>query len=66
MDILRFSPMSLVGRLRLGNFYLTYLQTNRNKFTDYEKITAIMAEKWAGAEALTKRGTFLRKIRRRS
>src|SRR5574341_701527 len=57
MDILRFSPMSLVGRLRLGlsTFYLTYLQTNRNKFTDYEKITAASwLKKWAGAEAWDK------------
>lgn len=57
MDILRFSPMSLVGRLRLGlsTFYLTYLQTDRNKFTDYEKITAASwLKKWAGAEAWDK------------
>jgi protoporphyrinogen oxidase len=57
MDILRFSPMSLAGRLRLGlsTFYLTYLQTDRNKFTDYEKITAASwLKKWAGAEAWDK------------
>lgn len=57
MDILRFSPMSLIGRLRLGlsTFYLTYVQTNRNKFYDYEKITAAKwLKKWAGAEAWDK------------
>ncbi len=57
MDVLRFTPMSLIGRLRLGasTFYLSYLQTNRNKFYDYEKITAAAwLKKWAGAEAWDK------------
>jgi len=57
MDVLRFKPMSLIGRLRLGasTFYLSYLQTNRNKFYDYEKITAAAwLKKWAGAEAWDK------------
>ncbi len=57
MDILRFAPMSLVGRLRLGltTFYLSYLQTNRNKFYDYEKITAAAwLKKFAGREAWDK------------
>ncbi len=57
IDILRFSPMSLVGRLRLGlsTFYLTYLQTNRNKFYDYERITAASwLKRWAGADAWDK------------
>lgn len=57
MDVLRFTPMSLIGRLRLGasTFYLSYLQTNRNKFHDYEKITAAAwLKKWAGAEAWDK------------
>ncbi len=57
MDILRFAPLSLVGRLRLGlsTFYLTYLQTDRNKFYDYEKITAAdWLRKFAGAEAWEK------------
>jgi len=56
-DILSFAPMSLIGRLRLGasTAYLTYLQTNRNKFYDYEKITAASwLKKWAGAEAWDK------------
>ncbi len=57
MDVLRFTPMSLIGRLRLGasTFYLSYLQTNRNQFYDYEKITAAAwLKKWAGAEAWDK------------
>jgi protoporphyrinogen oxidase len=57
MDVLRFTPMSLLGRLRLGasTFYLSYLQTNRNKFYDYEKVTAAAwLKKWAGAEAWDK------------
>jgi protoporphyrinogen oxidase len=50
-----FTHVVVGGSPRLSTFYLTYLQTNRNKFTDYEKITAASwLKRWAGVEAWDK------------
>ncbi len=54
MDILQFKPMPLIDRIRLGLTTL-YLQTRKNKISDYEKITAAMwLKKYAGAQAWDK------------
>ena len=54
MDILRFTPMPLIDRIRLG-LTTFYLQTRRNKVAEYEKITAAAwLKKYAGREAWDK------------
>ncbi len=54
MDLLSFTPLSLVGRMRLGLTTL-YLQKAKNKLSDYEKITAAAwLKKYAGQEAWDK------------
>lgn len=53
-DVLSFSPMPFVDRLRLG-LTTFYLQKARNKLADYEKITAASwLKKYAGPEAWDK------------
>ena len=54
MDILSFSPLPFVDRLRLG-LSAFYLQKARNKLADYEKITAASwLRKYAGQQAWDK------------
>lgn len=54
MDLLRFSPLPLVDRLRLG-LSTFYLQKARNKLADYEQITAAAwLKKYAGQQAWDK------------
>ena len=54
MDILSFSPLPFVDRLRLG-LTAFYLQKARNKLADYEKITAASwLRKYAGQQAWDK------------
>ncbi len=54
MDLMRFTPLSLPGRVRLGLSTL-YLQKVQNKLSDYEKITAATwLKQYAGQEAWDK------------
>jgi protoporphyrinogen oxidase len=54
LDIMRFTPMPLLDRVRLG-ITTYYLQTRRNKVTEYEKIpAATWLKKYAGREAWDK------------
>jgi protoporphyrinogen oxidase len=54
MDIMRFTPMPLLDRVRLG-LTTFYLQSRRNKVAEYEKITAAAwLKKFAGREAWEK------------
>ncbi len=54
MDLLQFTPLPLIDRLRLGASTL-YLQTRRNKLAAYERITAASwLKKYAGAQAWDK------------
>ncbi|MBI3537101.1 MAG: NAD(P)/FAD-dependent oxidoreductase [Chloroflexi bacterium] len=54
MDIMKFSPLPLLDRVRLG-LTTFYLQTRTNKIAAYEKITAAAwLKKYAGAQAWEK------------
>ncbi len=54
MDLMRFTPLPLVDRIRLG-LTTYYLQTRRNKLAEYEKITAAAwLKKYAGQQAWDK------------
>ena len=54
LDIMRFTPMPLVDRIRLG-LTTYYLQSRRNKVAEYEQITAAAwLKKYAGPQAWDK------------
>jgi protoporphyrinogen oxidase len=54
LDIMRFTPMPFVDRVRLG-ITTYYLQTRRNKVAEYEKIAAAAwLKRYAGREAWDK------------
>ncbi len=54
MDIMRFTPLPLMDRMRLG-LTTYYLQTRKNKLAEYEKITAAAwLKKYAGQPAWEK------------
>jgi protoporphyrinogen oxidase len=54
MDIMRFTPMPLIDRVRLG-VSTYYLQSRRNKTAEYEQITAASwLKKYAGPQAWDK------------
>lgn len=54
MDILKFTPLPLIDRIRLG-LTTYYLQTRRDKLVEYEKITAASwLRKYAGQPAWDK------------
>ncbi len=54
MDIMRYTPLALSDRIRLG-LTTYYLQTRRNKVAEYEKITAASwLRKYAGQQAWEK------------
>jgi protoporphyrinogen oxidase len=54
MDIMRFTPLPLIDRVRLG-LTTYYLQTRRNKLAEYEKVTAAAwLRKYAGQQAWDK------------
>jgi len=54
MDIMRYTPLALSDRIRLG-LTTYYLQTRRNKVAEYEKITAATwLRKYAGQQAWEK------------
>ncbi len=54
MDIMRYSPLPPIDRIRLG-LTTYYLQTRRNKVAEYEKITAASwLRRYAGQQAWEK------------